>query len=150
MKKLLIASSVIVACMTTARADLPGKHPAYLHALTDLRTARWLLSHQPGDVRVYEGEDVAIDEVNAAIGEIKKAAVEDGKDIDDRKRVDVREHGSRLLRAIETLRKAEQDISQEEDNPESRGLKHRAQEHIERAVHAAEKAHAAWLRESRG
>jgi hypothetical protein len=150
MKKLLIASSVIVACMTTARADLPGKHPAYLHALTDLRTARWLLSHQPGDVRVYEGEDVALDEVNAAIGEIKKAAVEDGKDIDDRKRVDVREHGSRLLRAIETLRKAEQDISQEEDNPESRGLKHRAQEHIERAVHAAEKAHAAWLRESRG
>ncbi|MEH2129414.1 MAG: hypothetical protein V7K86_01855, partial [Nostoc sp.] len=36
----------------SAYADLPGKHPYYLHALTDLRTARWLLEHRPGDAAV--------------------------------------------------------------------------------------------------
>ena len=37
-----------VAMTTIAYADLPGRHPAYLHALTDLRTARWMVEHRPG------------------------------------------------------------------------------------------------------
>jgi len=49
-----------MAALPSAAQDLPGRHPGYLHALTDLRTARWLLSHQPGDPRVYADEDVAI------------------------------------------------------------------------------------------
>ena len=53
-----------------ANADLPGKHPAYLHALTDLRTARWMLEHRPGDAAVSGNEDAAITEIDAAIREI--------------------------------------------------------------------------------
>jgi len=126
---------------------LPGKHPYYLHALSDLRTARWFLYHQPGDRKVYAGEDVGIQEIDKAIGEIKKAGIDDGKDLNDHPNVDVKEHGSRLLRSIETLKKAKSDIDKEEDNPEVRELRHRANDHIERAIRAAESAHNEWLKD---
>jgi len=126
---------------------LPGKHPGYLHALTDLRTARWLLSHQAGDAKVYGGEDVAISEIDAAIGEIKKASIDDGKDLNDHPPVDVKEHGSRLLKAMEAIQKAHDDINHEEDNPEVAQLRHQALDHIQRAHDAANRAHAEWLKE---
>jgi hypothetical protein len=126
---------------------LPGKHPGYLHALSDLRTARWCLYHQPGDAKVYGGEDVAISEVEAAVAEIKKASIDDGKDLNDHPAVDVKEHGSRLLRAAETLHRAQSDIGGEEDNPEVRELRHRALEHIQKAIDATNRAHAEWLKD---
>lgn len=147
--KMLMAATLVAGLTPlTSMADLPGKHPGYLHSLTDLRTARWLLNHQPGDAKVYAGEDVALTEVNAAINEIKKASIDDGKDLNDHPAVDVNEHGSRLLRSIETLKKAHADIDKEEDNPEVRELRHHALEHIDRAIHAAEQAHTAWLQEN--
>ena len=71
----LAIPAVLFLSSAPAMADLPGKHPGFLHALTDLRTARWFLNHQPGDAKVYGDEDVAITEIDAAIGEIKKAAI---------------------------------------------------------------------------
>jgi hypothetical protein len=133
--------------LVTAKSQAQGKHPGYLHALTDLRTARWLLSHQGGDKQVYADEDVAIKEVEAAIGEIKKAAIDDGKDINEHEHIDVTEHGSRLLKAMETLKKARADVDQEEDNPEAHGLKQRAGEHIQRALEATDRAHSRWLKD---
>jgi len=126
---------------------LPGKHPGYLHALSDLHAARWYLNHQPGDARVYAEEDVAITAVDHAIAEIKKAAVDDGKDLNMHPKVDAVEHGSRLLKSIEALKKARADVAGEEDNPEVRELRHHAIEHIDHAIHAAEKAHADWLKD---
>src|ERR1700761_3220852 len=123
---LLLVGGIVTLYAAPASADLPGKHPGYLHALTDLRTARGLLSHQPGDKKVYEGEDVAIDETNATIKEIKHASIDDGKDLNDHPAVDVTEHGSRLLKSMEALQKARSDISQEEDNPEVHELRNRA------------------------
>lgn len=146
-KYLLPLAIVGMLPIASMAQQLPGKHPAYLHALTDLRTARWFLYHQPGDAKVYAEEDVGITEIDAAIGEIKRAAIDDGKDINDHKPVDVKEHGSRLLKSIETLKKAREDIAHEEDNPEVRGLRDRAWGHIDRAIHAAEKAHEQWLRD---
>jgi hypothetical protein len=139
----------LVAPLAANAQQLPGKHPGYLHALTDLRTARWFLYHQPGDTKVSGSEDVAITEIDAAIGEIKKASIDDGKDLNDHPAVDVKEHGSKLLKAIETLKKAKEDISKEEDNPEARELRHRAHGHIDRAIKAAEKAHAEWLKDGK-
>jgi hypothetical protein len=128
---------------------LPGKHPGYLHSLTDLRASRWFLYHQPGDSAVAGDEDIAITEIDAAIGEIKRASIDDGKDLHDHPAVDIKEHGSRLLKSIETLKRARGDIDHEEDNPEGRELRHRALEHIDRAIRAAEGAHAKWLQEAR-
>jgi hypothetical protein len=137
-----------VAALPSTAQMLPGDHPGYLHALSDLRTARWLLYHQSGDRKVYANEDAAIQEIDAAINEIKRASIDDGKDLNDHPMIDVREHGSRLLRAIETLKKAHHDIDEEEDNPQVRELRHRASEHIERATKATERAHDDWLREN--
>ncbi|MFZ6654087.1 hypothetical protein [Undibacterium sp. TJN19] len=147
LKYSLSLAFVALVPLSSMAQQLPGKHPAYLHALTDLRTARWFLYHQPGSTRVYANEDMGIVEIDAAISEIKRAAVDDGKDINDYKNVDVKEHGSRLLKSIETLKKARADISSEEDNPEVRGLRDRARMHIDRAISAAERAHIEWLKD---
>src|SRR5580704_2701275 len=84
----VIALLALVSAPFAANADLPGNHPAYLHGLTDLRTARWMLEHRPGDPAVSGQESVAIAEIDAAIGEIKRAAIDDGKDIHDHPKVD--------------------------------------------------------------
>ena len=148
-KGLVLLALAIAAPLAATAAPLPGEHPGYLHALTDLRAARWFLYHQPGGARVSGSEDVAIMEIDKAIREIKLASIDDGKDINDHPGVDANEHGSKLLRSIETLRKAREDISREENNPEARELRHRAHEHIDRAIKAAERAHADWLQDKR-
>ena len=132
-----------------AGAQQPGAHPAYLRALPDLRAARALLHSQPGDAKVYADEDFAIHEIDAAIGELKRAAIDDGKNIDDHPRVDVQEHGSRLLKAIEVLKTAHADVERAEDSPELKGLKHRIVDHIGHAIQGTEKAHTEWLKDKR-
>ena len=129
----------------TMAQTLPGHHPGYLHALSDLRAARWALYHQPGDSIVSSDEDVSINEIDAAISEIKKASIDDGKDLNDHPAVDAKERGSRLAKSIETLKQAHADIDGEEDNPGVRELRHRALEHVDKAIKAAEQAHSRWL-----
>lgn len=124
-----------------AHADLPGKHPFYLHALTDLRAARWCLEHRPGDAAVSGQEDVAIGEIDAAIGEIKRAAIDDGKDIHDHPGVDLaHDFPGRLHQALDLLRKVHSDVAREEDDPVVRGLRNRAVGHIDGAIRATEGA----------
>jgi hypothetical protein len=121
-----------------ARADLPGDHPGYLHALTDLRAARWNLEHRPGDAAVSSQEDVAIVEIDHAIGEVKKAAREDAKNLNDHPHEDASlDRPGRLHHAVELLVQARGDLAKEEDNPEARGLKQRALDHVDRAIEAA-------------
>jgi len=146
-KTLMMIALAAAAPLAANAQPLPGKHPGYLHALSDLRAARWFLYHQPGDARVSGSEDVAINEIDAAINEIKRASIDDGKNLNDHPAADVAEHGSRLLRSIETLKKAREDISREEDNPDARELRHKAHEHIDRAIKAAERAHGEWLKD---
>ena len=55
-----LLATLFIVLLFAANADLPGKHPAYLHALTDLRTARWMLEHRPGDPAVSGREDESI------------------------------------------------------------------------------------------
>jgi hypothetical protein len=144
---LLPVLGLCLAAMPATAQQLPGKHPALLHALTDLRTARWFLMRQPGNWKVYADEDVAITELEAAIADIKKAAIDDGKDINDHPAEDVKEHGSRLLKSIEALDGAQRDVNQEEDNPTVHGLRSRSLDHIHKAHDAATRAHAQWLKE---
>lgn len=145
--KYLSLALLFTALLPAHAQQAPGQHPAYLHALSDLRAARWLLSHQPGDLKVFEGEDIAIQEIEAAIREIKAASIDDGKNINDHPPIDVNDHGSRLLKSLEFLKKAKADIDQEEDNPFNHELRHRANDHINRAFDAATRAHNAWLHE---
>jgi hypothetical protein len=131
---------VFLALPFAANADLPGKHPAYLHALGDLRTARWMIEHRPGDAAVSEHEDMAIMEIDKAIGEIKHAAIDDGKDIHDHPPMDVApDRPGRLHKALELLRKVHSDVAREEDDPATRGLRDRAVGHIDAAIHQTER-----------
>jgi len=124
-----------------AAQDLPGRHPAYLHVLTDLRTARWLIEHRPGDARVSADEDVAITRIDEAIREIKRAAIDDGKDIHDHPPVDAQlDNRGRLHRAEELLHKVHDDIAREEDDPLTRGLRDRAVRHVDEAMGATHHA----------
>lgn len=141
LKLSLVALLLSAVLPLAAHADMPGQHPAYLHALTDLRDARWNLEHRPGDARVSEHEDMAIMEVDKALGEVRKAAFYDGKDVYDTPHEDARlDHAGRLHHAIELLRKAESDVSREEDNPQTQGLQMRVINHIHEAIHSAEHA----------
>jgi hypothetical protein len=137
--KLLLSGLILATAPFAANADLPGKHPHYLHALSDLRAARWMLEHRAGDAAVSGQEDAAIIEIDAAIGEMKKAAYFDGKDIHDHPKVDFPpDRPGRLHKALELLREAHQDVAREEDDPVTRELRNRAIGHVDGAIHATE------------
>jgi hypothetical protein len=139
--RLLLPGLLLAVLPFAANADMPGKHPFYLHALSDLRAARWMLEHRPGDAAVSAQEDVAITEIDKAIGEIKKASIDDGKDIHDHPAVqDINDRPGRLHKAVELLHKVHSDVAREEDDPFTRGLRDRAIMHIDEATHAAEHA----------
>jgi len=142
-----MALALFNLCAASAMAQkLNGRHPGYLKALEDLRVARWFLNKQAGEPKLREEEDGAIKEIDSAIAEIKQASIDDGKAVTDAA-VDANEHGSPLAKAIETIYKASSDIGHEEDNPEVRGLRHAALEHISRAGDLAKEAHLEWLNE---
>jgi len=125
----------LLLSLGSGRAIAQERHPAYLRALTDLRAARAHLDrHDGGELRHEEKE--AIHSINDAIDEIKKAAIEDGKDVNDHPPVDAGlDYTGRLRRARQLLEKARQDISHGEDNGFARGLQQRAFAHIDNAIH---------------
>ncbi len=139
-RRLLIAAALAAMPLAIAQAQYPGAHPRYLHALSDLRAARWLIENRPGDAAVSFHESVAIDQIEHAVHALKEAAIDDGRDIHDHPPVDVPVGPGRLHRAAELLRGARADLSIEEDNPEARRLRHRAFEHIDRAIHETDAA----------
>jgi hypothetical protein len=121
--------------------DTYSPHPYYLHALSDLRTARWMIEHRPGNWAQTQDEIEAVHRIDAAIGEIKKASIEDGKNIADHPHVDERpDHSGRLHAALDYLRKARQDIGHDEDNVFAQGLQARAYGHIDGAINAVKRA----------
>ena len=127
--------------LVAGHADVPGKHPAYLHALSDLRAARWMLEHRPGDAAVNEHEQRAVQQIDQAIGDIKQASIDDGKNLNDHPQVDVPTDGpGRLHNAQALLQKVHSDIAQEEEDPATRDLKHRSLEHINDALHETDLA----------
>jgi hypothetical protein len=121
--------------------SVAGPHPYYLHALSDLRTARWMIEHRPGNWVQTGDEIAAVHRIDAAIGEIKKASIEDGKNLQDHPHVDEAvDHPGRLHAALDYLRKARQDISHDEDNMFAQGLQARAYGHIDGAIDAVKRA----------
>jgi hypothetical protein len=113
----------------------PTAHPAYLHALSDLRAARALLQRPTRDTEVKWDEHRAIGALDAAIREIRDAAIDDGKPIEDHPPIDAGlHHRDRIRAAIDLLDKAARDIEEREDNGFARGLRGRAVGHIRDAV----------------
>jgi hypothetical protein len=116
------------------------RHPGYLRALSELRFAHALLER--GDWgRVGPEREHAIGEIDGAIEELRRAAMDDGRNPDEHAPIEPGwQPHDRLLRAEEALGRAREAISREEDNPAAREWRNRAFQHIEearRAVHHA-------------
>ena len=117
------------------------RHPAYLHALSDLRAARWSLEHRPGGFRVSEDENAAVGEIGAVIRDIKQAAYDDGRNLDEHPAADeALDYRGRLHHALDLLNRTHHDLSQPEDNPSVRGLRNRSIAHLDRAIRLVKKA----------
>jgi hypothetical protein len=113
-------------------ADNPGKHPFYLHALVDLRDARANLEKSALDkVNTEIEQKHAIEHIDRAIDEVKRAAIDDGKDIHDHEPVDAKlRPDGRFHRALDLLEKAKRDAQGEEDQSDTKGLQKRVVGHI--------------------
>jgi hypothetical protein len=132
---------VALLAMGPAWADTPGKHPAYLHALSDLRDARAHLQQSTGNATGDLAQTHAIEHIDEAINEIKQASIMDGKNVQDHMPVDAHlDHPGRLHTARDLLNKAKNDVSGEEDQPDTKGLQKRVLQHIEDAQHSVEHA----------
>jgi hypothetical protein len=138
---LALAVAATLAGCVAAPPPTPApqaRHPAYLHALTDLRAARWLIEHRTGDWAQTTDEVEAVRRIDAAINEIKHASIDDGKNLADHPPLDERpDHRGRIHEAVEYLRKARADVSGAESNGFANGLRDRAIGHIDGAINAA-------------
>jgi len=130
----LPAVLALAAMAPTAQADQPGQHPHYLHALSDLRDARANLQKRGGDAEMKWDEGKAISDIDAAIGKIKAASIDDGKNLDDHPTVDAPDRKGRLHKALADLQTAREQVNKEEDNAFAQGLKVRALHDIESAA----------------
>lgn len=112
----------------------PGKHPALLHALSDLRAARGYLDKVTPNDTVDNDTAAAIREIDAAINGMKQAAIDDGKDMHDHPPIDAHlEKTGRLHTAKQLLEKAYADMKEPESDPATAELQKRIWGHINAA-----------------
>ena len=129
----------LLAATAGAQVPPPGHHPAYLHALTDLRDARWFLAHPRDGGPLEERERHAVVEIDRAIDQVQRAAYYDGKDVYEHPREDAYPDArGRLRRVSGLLRKARDDVAQQEDNFQVRDLQLHAVERIDEAIRLTE------------
>lgn len=137
-RKMLIAATACLAVLAAGSAPSHaqfGQHPAYLHALSDLRLERAYLDHQTPNERIDDESQHAIDEIDAAMHEIKSIS-DDGRDLHDHAPIDFRlPPFERFQRARQAGDAALNNVNSEGENFLTRGFKHRALDHIDKANH---------------
>ncbi len=136
--RLFLAAALLLPALSIA--DTPGRHPAYLHARTDLWRATFILESRDEE-NVMRDLRAAGREVRDAIGEIDRAAVLDRKDLDDHPRVDTNLRGKGKFRAAaQLLWSAKRDLLREEDNRAARGWRDAAIAKIDHALELVRRA----------
>ncbi len=129
----LAIGALCLPCAVSAQV-VPGKHPEFLHALSDLRAARGYLDKvTPNDV-VDNDSAAAIREIDSAINGLKQASIDDGKDLHDHPPIDAHlERTGRLHTAKQLLEKAYADVKGPETDPAAAELQKRIWGHINAA-----------------
>lgn len=93
-----------------------GSHPHYLRALSDLRFARALIL-RPSAQNVMEDERRAVREIDEAIVECKRAAIDDGQNLEYHPPIDRGwDWNDRFLKARDALNSALNNLRFEEDD----------------------------------
>jgi len=132
---IIFCACLIGLFLSQATYAMGGSHPYYLHALNDLREARWQVDTHSGNWQKTTFEQDAIREMDAAINDIVQASVQDGKDVSNQSWIGRHsDHMGRLHDAIDCLKKARKNVNHEEDNIFARGLRQRSLDHIDRAI----------------
>jgi len=121
-------------------ADTPGRHPAYLHARTDIRRAERLMEMRERP-EVKADLVAAAREAHEAIREMDAAALWDRKDVIDNPPVDTFPDRPGRFRAMgQFLFSAKRDLEREEDNPAARAWRDRAIHHIDESIRLVRRA----------
>jgi hypothetical protein len=137
---LLVFSATLFGGRAQAQ-QVPGPHPEYLHALSDLRLARAYLDELGPNIHVDNRSQLAISEIDEAMNAIKKASIDDGKNLHEHPPIDVHlGHKDRFKTAEHLLHKVHDDLSHAEDVPQARGLRNNALFHVDKAWHATQDA----------
>ncbi|MFY9689346.1 MAG: hypothetical protein WA369_16680 [Candidatus Acidiferrales bacterium] len=144
MQKLAIVAAALALVLAFASfansQPAPERHGNYLHALADLRFARALISN-PDSGQIHDPERQAMEEIDAAIQELKAATIDDGKDLNDHPGIDSHLRWiPRLNKAAKVLDNAHDEAAKEEDDPSAQGLQGRILEHIGKARRHVEEA----------
>jgi hypothetical protein len=140
LKTYAVTLMAAAALLAPAGVYAQGRHPRYLHARTDLRTAQ-LFARVREEPNVTRNLEAAAREIEAAIKEIDNAAVLDRKDLVDRPPIDANlARKDRFRKIVDLLRSARADIDKEEDNPNARGWRDAAFRHIDEALNSVHRA----------
>jgi hypothetical protein len=134
-KLVLTAALAVLFLSTFATAQAPGAHPAYLHALSNLRYARAIIYAYHGNPEAEAEGRRAIVEIDAAIHEIVKASIDDGRPLSDHPPADATSfRAGPFTKAFELINDSIADINKHEQNDYADGLKQRALMHLNEAV----------------
>lgn len=148
LKMSLVAAFAVVAIPVAAQAQWWQHHPKYLHAMSDIRTAYWLIAHHERTDPVARPEErTALIAIRYAYRDLKDASIVDEKDIDAQPpaQTNFYDYRGRLHHALDLLREAHHDVEGEEDDPAARGFRGRAMRDIDKAIQATEAAIHAWM-----
>ena len=147
LRTILLATCAALAIPAAAQAQWWQHHPKYLHAMSDLRTAYWLIAHHdPMDPLANDEERRAMKDIRYAYQALKDASIMDNKDIDAQPPADMTfyDHRGRLHHALDLLHDAHNDVTGEEEDPAARGFRHEALKRIDAAAHDTDVAIHAW------
>lgn len=110
-------------------------HPAYLQALSDLRSARWLLQQVPPNWTRANDELNAIRSIDEAIAQIRSQSIDDGRDANFNPRIEEKPDRPQRLQDVQAyLARARSDVGREPDAGRIRGLQARASQLIAAAM----------------
>jgi hypothetical protein len=134
---MVLLGGMLVGVVVPAAADVPGPHPAYLHAMSDLRFARALLA-VPEEYGAIPAQRRAIERIDHALGDLRHAAYADEMPAYEMPAVDVnRPRIDRVREATRALDRARADIDRFESNGFADGWRDAARRDIDAAKNDA-------------
>ncbi|MGA3162342.1 MAG: hypothetical protein ABSC77_14135 [Terracidiphilus sp.] len=134
-KSFVVAAFALLTLFFIAPATLAhAQSPAYLHALSDLRTARAYLQ-MPVKPEAKDGCKQAVKEISKAIDDIAKAASDVGKNPEVTPPAESKGNQNWPIHsAVKLLKEAQSDIERGSDIPGNKGLRQHSLDHIGKAL----------------
>lgn len=121
-----IAAATLLAGASVGHAA-PPVHPAYLHALEDLKLAENAIATRGGDPAMHVHDRYAIQQIEAAQTIIYKVAPEEQKNVHTLPKADasIPSNGGKLHDALDYLAKARSDLNEPDSDAQFNDAKRR-------------------------